>query len=248
MLEKLKSGGLMQEWINDITYLLMPARHPVPGHEEHYYKTYHCWRAAWEKYRQEVGITAPLNSDGFVQADEIGALFYKDKCVGLSAFTYGNLQKGPTAHLSWFNGWNEFSFKRLMKISSNAMIGSQFTVSPEFTGKNQIVRWKEIVFLFTFMRFEASIAEVMAGQLNLLRKVEDACGESFGATVLDPKTHFNYGGKDLPIQLVAYQKENIQFMKDNKNVHELCEQLWAKLIHISDYPVIKPAVAIKIAA
>jgi len=227
----------MERWIQDLKYVLMPAGGPVPGHENEYEAAYKCWRDAWVKFRMEIGVKEKLHSDGFVVADEIGALFYQGECVGLSAFTYGTLNKGPMPDLSWFQGWTPEALEGLRKISSNAMIGSQFTVGPKFTGKNHIVRWKEIIFLYTFMRFESSKADVMAGHLNLTRKVDEACGEEFGATILDRNHPFNYYGVELAAQLVAYQKENVSLMKEKKNITSMCDDLWSKLIHISEYPV-----------
>ena len=194
-------------------------------------------KSAWEKFRREIGVKEPLRSDGFVQPDEIGVLFHKGECVGLSAFTYGNLKKGPTEDLSWFNGWTQFAKEQLSAISTNIMIGSQFTVSPKFTGKDQIVRWKEIVFLFTFMRFYHSSADVMAGHLNLTRKVNEACGEDYGATILDPCKTFNYYGVEIPAQLVAYKKEDILKMKNKLETFAPTDELWSHLIHLTEYPV-----------
>lgn len=227
----------MNSWVNDLKYVLMPSRHPHHKYENEYQAAYLGWRSAWEKFRSEIGVQDPLSSDGFVLPDEMGALFYKDEFVGMSSFTYGTLGRGPMPDLSWFKGWTDDAYNNLRAISTNAMIGSQFTVSPKFTGRGHIVRWKEIIFLYTFMRFEKSIADVMAGHLNLTRKVNDACGESVGATVLDECKTFEYYGIQIPAQLVAYQKENIAIMKNKANENGLCESLWSKLEHVSEYPV-----------
>lgn len=227
----------MNSWVNDLKYILMPSRHPHQKFESEYQAAYQGWKAAWEKFRAEIGVKEPLSSDGFVLPDETGALFYKGEFVGMSSFTYGNLAKGPMSNLSWFKGWTEEASLQLNAISANAMIGTQFTVSPQFTGKGHIVRWKEIIFLLGFMRFDNSIADVMAGHLNLTRKVDDACGESFGATILDPCKTFDYYGVEIPAQLVAYQKHNVAVMKQKANKDGLCDELWSKLIHVSEYPV-----------
>lgn len=228
----------MESWVNDCRYLLMPARHPVPSYEKEYTAAYSIWREAWEKYRREAGITGNLYSDGFALPDEMGVLFYQDSCVGLSSFTYGHLDQGPMPDFSWFGSWDQLSYQRLKAISHNAMICSQFTVNPKFAGKGHIVRWKEIIFLYTFMRFEHSKADVMAGCLNLTRGMQNACGESFGATVLRPEHTFSYGGIEIPAQLVAYERENIKNMKIQRGIVELCDQLWERLVHLSEFPVV----------
>lgn len=231
----------MENWMKDCRYLLMPARHPVSGYEQEYFDTYHVWRQAWEKFRKEAGISGALYSDGFVLPDEIGALFYQQKCVGLCSFTYGNLNQGPMPDFSWFGPWDELSYQRLKNISPNAMICSQFTVGPDFSGKGHIVRWKEMLFLFAFMRFERSLADVMAGCLNITRSMQNLCGENSGATVLNPEHTFNLGGTEIPAQLVAYQRENIQRMMQERKIVEFCDHLWSRLVHLSDYPVIEKA-------
>ena len=238
----------MHSWIDDIRYILMPASHPTPLYEKEYFAAYEGWRSASEKFRAEIGVKEPLYSDGFVLADEMGLLFYKNEFVGMSSFTYGVLNMGPMQDLSWFKGWSDEAYSKLRSISPNAMIGSQFTVSPQFTGKNQIVRWKEIVFVYTFMRFQHSIADVMAGHLNLTRKVNEACGEDFGATILDPCKTFDYYGVEIPAQLVAYEKANIKILREKMNHGGMCDKLWSKLTHLSDYPVIADSNVIPMAA
>lgn len=224
----------MQDWMKDINYYLMPSRNPVKGYEEQYKQAYECWRSAWEKFRSEIGVKDKLTSDGFLLPDEIGALFYQGKCVGLSAFTFGTLNSGPMPDLSWFNGWSDISYQKLKNISTNAIICSQFTVSPEFTGKGQIIRWKDMISLYSLMRFHSSNSDVMAGHLNLTRKVDDACGESSGATVLDPCKTFSYYGVEIPAQLVAYEKHSIELVKQKKNIDGQWDQLWNQVTHLSD--------------
>ncbi len=225
----------MQDWIKDVRYYLMPSRHPVKGYEDQYILAYQAWRAAWEKFRREIGVQEKLTSDGFVLPDEIGALFYQGKCVGLSAFTFGTLQTGPMPDFSWFNGWSDLSYQKLKNISTDAIICSQFTVSPEFTGKNQLIRWKDMISLYSLMRFHSSDSAVMAGHLNLTRKVDDACGESSGATVLDPCKTFSYYGVEIPAQLVAYERHNIDLIKEKKNIDGQWDQLWNKVTHVSEF-------------
>lgn len=226
----------MQSWVGDLKYILMPSKHPVRGYKKEYNEAYRIWRAAWEKYRTEVGITQKLTSDGFLLPDEIGVLFYQNECVGLSAFSYGEMG-GPLEDLGWFSGWPGDTINALRGISDNVVVCSQFTVNPKFAGKNQIVRWKDIISLYTLLRFEHSEADVMAGQLNLMRGMQNASGEDSGATVLHPEHIFHYCGLELPAQLVAYERHNIQTMKERKSIISLCDDLWTRLVHISDMPV-----------
>lgn len=225
----------MEDWLMSCRYLLMPTRQPVKGFEKEYHLSYQTWRLAWEKYRRECEISAPLKSDGFMIPDEMGVLFYQDRCVGLSSFGHGSLRQGPMQDLSWFGSWDELSCQRLLNVSSNAMICSQFTVHPDFAGKGQITRWKDIISLYSLMRFYHSDKEVMAGSLNTIRGMQNAGGEDAGAIVLNPHHTFNFGGKDLPVQLVAYTKETIEEMLNRKNLMELTEALWGQLIHLSEF-------------
>lgn len=234
----------MESWVKNLKYILMPTRHMVKGYENEYNEAYRVWRAAWEKYRNELGITQKLNSDGFLIPDEMGVLFYQGECVGFSSFGHGDMN-GPVHDLAWFNGWTPEAIQDLRKISDNIIVCSQFTVNPKFAGKGHIVRWKEIVFLYTFMRFDNSDAGVMAGQLNLIRGMQNACGETFGATVLNPEHKFNYAGLELPIQLVAYERHNIQAMQERKNIVPLCEDLWSRLVHLTDFTANKKIIPFK---
>ncbi len=235
----------MDEWIKDLNYILMPCRHAVKGYEAEYQAAYDCWRAAWEKFRAEIGITEPLSCDGFILPDEMGVMFYKGECVGLASFTYGRLDYGPMKDHSWFKAWTPEAYEKLQEISPEGMICSQFSINPKFTGKLQVVRWKEILFNFIHMRFDYSSAGVMAGHLNLTRGMQNACGEDFGAKILDPLHPFNYYGVSLSAQLVAYQRDIIHRMIDRKELKPLCEKLWSRLIHLSEYSVNSPVIPMK---
>lgn len=227
----------MESWIKDCRYILMPARHPHHGFEKEYALAYETWKRAWGKYREELGVSGPLFSDGFVLPDEMGVLFYQNRCVGFSSFTYGNLNDGTMPDVSWFGSWDKASFGELSKISSEAIICSQFTINPDFAGKGQITRWKDIVSLYSLMRFINSRMGVMAGALNTARGMQNASGEVVGAIVLKSDHVFQLGNKESPAQLVAYTKENINAMIKNKNLSGLCDDLWKQLVHISEYPI-----------
>lgn len=235
----------MESWVQDVEYVLMPSRYPVKDFESKYYAAYDVWRKAWEKFRGEINIEDFLSSDGFLLPHEMGVLFYKGECVGFSAFTHGSMKEGPLPHHSWWKAWTPEAISQLRSISEEVIICSQFTVSPAFAGKGHIVRWKEILFLYTFMRFEHSQAGVMAGHLNLTRGMQNACGESFGATVLNPCHPFNFYGVEINAQLVAYEKENIRLMQERKGIVGLCDELWSRLAHLSEFPATKNIINLK---
>ena len=226
----------MESWIKDLKFYLMPSRQPVKGYEKQYEEAYQIWRNAWEKFRGEIGVSEHLYSDGFLLPDEMGVLFYKDECVGFTCYSHGHLDHGPLVDLGWFKAWTPEAIKDLSKISNTVTVCSQFTVNPKFAGKGHIVRWKDIISLYTLMRFEVSHTGVMAGHLNLTRGMQNASGEDSGATVLNPCHPFSYYGVEIPAQLVAYERQNIQLMKERKNLVSLCDDLWSRLIHLSEYP------------
>lgn len=227
----------MQEWMQEFEYYLMPARTKVKGFEDKYNATYEVWKRAWKKFREEVGVTDHLNSDGFVLPHEIGVLFYKGECAGMSAFTHGLLDQGPHQDLGWWNAWDPETVEKLKEISPNAMICSQFTVNPDFAGKGHVVRWKEIVSLMSLLRFLHSDADVMAGQLNLTRGMQNACGEDNGATVLNPCRPFSFYGKMVDAQLVAYEKHKVRAMLERKELTQMSQELWSRLVNLSDMTV-----------
>lgn len=228
------------DWINDVTYFLMPSRHPVKGYEKEYYAAYDVWKAAWQKFYDESGITEPLTADGFIIPDEMGVIFYKGECVGLASFTHGSLDIGTMKDHSWFQCWTPEALEKLRNISTECIICSQFTISPKFTGKNQIVRWKEILFLFNHLRFNNSNAGVMAGHLNLSRGMNNAGGADYGGTLLEGNHQFTYHGIHQYSQLVAYERSVIYQMIDRKNIEQMCDALWSRLVNLSEFPVQAP--------
>jgi hypothetical protein len=235
----------MENFVKDVRYLLMPSRHPVKGYEKIYHEAYMVWRAAWEKFYQESSVHEPLSSDPFIIPDEIGVLMYQDRVVGLAAFTHGDLRQGTLPDHSWFKPWTQEAFNQLKNISPDCMVCSQFTISPEFTGRNQVVRWKEILFYFNHLRLINSLNGVMAGHLNLSRGMQNAGGEEFGGIVLNPHHEFTFHGIHQDSQLVAYTRESIDDMVRRKNIAPLFDQLWSKLENISDFPVTSNIVPFK---
>jgi hypothetical protein len=229
----------MESWIQDVEYVLMPAHSPMKDYEHRYYTAYEIWKCAWKKFRGEIGVQDALFSDGFLVAHEIGVIFYKGECVGLSAFTHGTLKEGPLADHSWWKAWTPEAISLLRGISNDIVICSQFTVNPKFAGKDQVVRWKEIVSLYSLLRYQHSDAGVMAGHLNLTRGMQNASGEGSGATVLNECHPFNFYGVEINAQLVAYERSKVAKMIEKKNLNPLCDELWSKLIHISDFPAEK---------
>lgn len=227
----------MDSFINDIRYVLMPSRHPVKGYEKIYAEAYSVWRAAWEKFRLEIGIKDPLNSDAFILPDEMGVLLYQNRVVGLAAFTHGDLSSGTMPDQAWFKAWTPEAFNQLKEISPDCIICSQFTIGPEFTGRGHVVRWKEILFYYNHLRLINSQKDIMAGHLNLTRGMQNAGGEEFGGIVLDPNHPFSFAGVQLNSQLVAYTRESIQQMVERKNISPMFNQLWSRLENVSDFPV-----------
>lgn len=238
----------MNDWLKDSVYIVMDCRHPTPGYEKEYKAAYECWKKAWTKFRADIGITEPLHSDGFLLCDEMGVIFYKGECVGLSGFSYGDLSDLTVQDNSWFSAWSSEAYAKLSAISDKNGISSQFTVSPDFAGKNQVVRWKEMLVLFGQMRFIYSDIDTLSGHLNLTKGMQNAAGEEFGATVIDPLHVHDFHGVPLNAQLIAYQKENLWKMIERKNLGELVTELTAKTIHISSFAYHKPKQTLKIAA
>lgn len=227
----------MENWIKDCRYIIMPNRQAPEGLEAEYQAAYMSWKKAWLKYREEQNITSPLHSDGFLIPDEMGVLFYQSQCVGFCSFTFGDLTHGPLSDVSWFSAWDDLSMRKLKNISSRAIICSQFTVDPAFAGKNQVVRWKEIISLFAYLRFYYSDHDVMAGCLNLTRGMQNSSGKDIGAIMINPSHHFTYGGQEIPAQLVAYTKDNFEKFVADKGLKNLCEELWKQHLHCSQLPL-----------
>lgn len=227
----------MEEFIKETKFILIPARHPIKGYEQVYSDAYRVWRMAWEKFYKESKVTEPLNSDSFIIPDELGVLYYQNKCVGLAAYTHGDLRSGTLPDHSWFKAWTKQAYAQLMQISSDCIVCSQFTISPEFAGRGQVVRWKEILFYFNHLRLIHSQSGVMAGHLNVSRGMQNAGGEEFGGIVLNSNQPFNFHGDMQPSQLVAYTRESIAQMVERKNIAPMFNQLWSTMEHASEFPV-----------
>jgi hypothetical protein len=226
----------MLDWVNSVEFILMPSRHPVKGFEKQYHEAYQVWRSAWEKFYQDLKIDQPLNSDPYCVTDEVGAIFYQNECVAIVCFTHGNLgPKDTMKDAQWFRSWTPEALLKLKNISLDCIICSQFTVSPKFTGKDQVTRWKDVLALYACLRFENSDSGVMAGHLNGTKSMEKTCGEDNGATVLEYNHALHLHGVPLHSQLVAYEREGLKKLWQAKNLHSQCDDLWSRLVHLSEF-------------
>ncbi len=226
----------MEAWIDDVSFYLMPSRHPLKGYEKQYTEAYSVWRAAWEKFYTDLKIEQPLNSDPFCVTDEVGAIYYKGECVAVVCFTHGDLGgQYPMKDCQWFRSWTPAAMEKISTISRNCIICSQFSVSPKFAGRDQVTRWKDVLTLYVYLRFENSDAGVMAGHLNGTKGMVKTSGGDHGATVLESDHELILHGIPLNSQLVAYEREGLANLWEAKNLRSHCDHLWSRLIHLSDF-------------
>ncbi len=222
--------------VNEIRYVLMPSKRPVPGYETFYAQMYECWFQSWLKFRRDSGLDPHLHSDALWLTDEVGAIFWRGRCVGLSCFTFMDLSQPWSQDYGWFEGWTPKAMEGLKSVSTNASVCSLFTVHPEFTGRQQVCRWKDVVSFYCMLRFMASDAGVMAGALNLSRKVDDACGEGIGATVLERAVPYPHA-ENQDMMLVAYQKEKIWEAYCRAGTQEVAAGLWSRATYLGNRPL-----------
>lgn len=187
-------------------YVMCPGAQPSLDHMQVYEQIYQCWEEVWSKTFSELKVPRSLVSDAFTRQDYVGALFYKDKCIGMSFFRWTNSSSAVFSKDSYFANWSADHLKYLCSRGNKIIVCSNYTIHPDARGLQLGVATRDILLGMIVETFMNSDADAMTGATRLDRKVNEVC-ERWGAEQI--ATHIPSGFGDAEVNLVGFFKDKI---------------------------------------
>lgn len=127
---------------------------------------YQCWRTAWAPVLRDLDDVRHLFSDDFTRQDEIGALVYRNRCIGLSAFRFVDLSLRTSLDDSYFRAWPSAALAALMAHGPRVCIGSNLAILKPWRSTARGLPLKEVLMGLAVQRFLSSNADAMAGMVR----------------------------------------------------------------------------------
>lgn len=231
----------MSDATHDFRYVMCPGSQPEPAFVHLHQQIYSCWELIWTKAFEELKVSKPLYSDPFTRQDYVGALFHKDKCVGMSFFRWAHATRADFAKDSYFANWSEDHLAQLSSRGPHIIVCSNYTVHPDARGTQLGLSTKDLLLGMIVETFMNSNADAMTGATRRDRKVNDVC-HRWGAKEIAEEIPSGYGDT---VDLVGFFKDHIAAFPPHI-LKPLAQKLWTerleigRVAHQQDYSHFKP--------
>jgi|GEM_PF-2315923 len=189
----------------DFRYVMCPGSQPDPRYADLHQEIFHCWETVWKQAFQELHVDKPLYSDSFTRQDFIGALLYKDHCVGMTFFRWANANGSEFAKDSYFSNWEQEHIDVLRSRGPEIIVFSNLSILPEARGMRLGVPTKEVILGVAVENFMSSRADAMTGTPRRDRNVNEGC-RRWGATNIALDVPSGYGDT---VDIVAFFKDQV---------------------------------------
>jgi hypothetical protein len=187
---------------------------------------YQCWRTTWAPVLRDLDVVNHLFSDEFTRQDEIGALTYRSRCIGLSAFRFVDLSLSTSLDDSYFRAWPREAIAALTAHGSKVCIGSNLAILEPWRSAARGFSVKQLLMGLAVQRFLASSADSMAGMVRNDRGM-DRLVYGMGAA---PLAH-NVVIHGIESDLVGFFRGNLAARPSRKALSFLIEKLWRTAAH-----------------
>jgi hypothetical protein len=185
-------------------------------------EAYRCWNAVWSETLRELDDASHVFSDDFSRQHELGALFFDERCIGLTGFRWVDLDLEHHRNDSYFKAWPEHALRDLAAAGSNICVGSNLTVLPEWRGQGPGFSVKAVLMRLAVKRFLASGANSMAGTMRNDRGMNGLVYQ-LGAQPLATDV-IHHGVK---VDLVVFPRTIESVVPLDGEVEVLTRRLWA---------------------
>jgi hypothetical protein len=185
-------------------------------------EAYRCWKTVWSDTLRELDNATRVFSDDFTRQEELGALFFHERCVGLTGFRWVDLSLEHHRNDSYFKAWPEYALGALSAAGSRICVGSNLTVLPEWRGPSRGFSVKAVLMGLAVKRFLASSADSMAGTMRNDRGMNGLVYH-LGATPL-AKDVIHHGVK---VDLVVFSRGPRLDRPRDDEAYALTNRLWA---------------------
>lgn len=204
--------------LEDLKYVVFPGSTIEPIEAAN--AVYRTWKLVWSKAFLELDGNGQVFSDGFTRQTKIGAVFYKDICVSLSAFREVNFSSPFQSEDSLLSAWDPEAFRILLSDGPKVSICSYLSVHPEFRGEVAPgVTLKLITTYLCAKMLVNSDCNVMTGTMRCNRGTDKSAYAS-GATFIKKSVMH-----DVEVDLVGFYKKHI-LANQGQYQHLWAEKLW----------------------
>jgi hypothetical protein len=214
---------------NDLKYVLLPGRHQngAQKHRLYYNAAYNLWKNVWSETLHELDNLSTLYSDDFTRQDEIGAVFYRAKCVMLTFFRIVDLGVSSDREDSYFKVWPEQALNELTQYGSRIMIGSTITIDESVRGEKLGISAKDLLLGLVIKRFLDSPADAMTGTMRNNRGM-NGCAFRHGAQLIKPEL-IQHG---VEVDLVGFYRNSVKPC-GIEAVDDLVNRMWRNRLQLS---------------
>lgn len=225
-------GDCMNINLSDLRYYIFSGEGTTEDYLDIYNDTYRLWKEVWTQTLVDLKHPQKLQSDGFTRQTKIGALFYQNKCVALSAFRDVDFTCLPQREDSLLKSWSPEAFDILTQDGPRVCIASYLTVAPDLRGTiaPDITLKLLIVSLCTKYLLESD-CDVMTGTMRCNRGTEKSAYAS-GARFIQKSQMYG-----VDVDLVGFFKKEIQQLPPSQYTHLWSEVLWKNKIELPQVEV-----------
>jgi hypothetical protein len=213
------ASGTLQ--LHRFAYHLLDPRAAIGANRPRLLEAYACWRAVWETTLRELDNADRVFSDDFTRQDELGSLFYGDRCIGLTGYRWADLALPPYAEDSYFKVWPVEALADAISGGSRICIGSNLTVLPNWRGALDGYSVKEILMTLAVRRFLASDADTMVGTMRNDRGMNHLVYRLGARPVLENISHHG-----VQVDLVTFSRHAMGPIEPQPKIDVLTQRLW----------------------
>ncbi len=173
-------------------------------------KTFKLWMDTWEKAYELYWSSSDIFSDQFTRQSSHLVIKHDHEIVGSVAYDKKNLNLISTRKDSYFRMWSDQSYNNLIQnsLDGHVLVCSWFTLNKNWRKSQKGLDAKKLLVATAIKEFERRDESVMCGTMVHTGNLHDVCYEH-NATVIEKNTE----EKGLPVDLMAWRREDIQNMR-----------------------------------
>jgi hypothetical protein len=197
----------------------------------HLTEAYRCWHRVWSDTLRELDNASRVFSDDFTRQDELGTLFYEERCVGLTCFRWVDISLDHDRNDSYFKPWPENALQALATDGPRICIGSNLTVLPGWRGVSSGFSVKEVLMTLAVKRFVASGADSMAGTMRNDRGMNGLVYQLGAVPLVKDVDHHG-----VKVDLVRFSRCSLLEGSEPAEIDSFTQEIWDRACALPTKP------------
>ncbi len=190
--------------LQDLKYVIVPAKRPRPHQEKHYDMLFSFWHHSFKKVFEEISKPNQYKfSDQFLLQDEVGGLFFKDQVVAIIFYSWIDCNRPSELARSYFSHYTDPAMNFLTQQSNEIMVMSNLAVHPLWRKKKTNLDIASLMIEFAIKRLNNSKASHLISFTRNDRKMHEVV-YSFGGKRIDQHIAF-----DIPSDIIAISNQGL---------------------------------------